>query len=108
MVKRCTVLFLPVSVISYPRKMFKQLSNNLLNLVSIMQICCLLPTFIEVVAEAGYFSLQPICWSALHFMRLLGVALARTYWRANRESQDSSGDIMSLLYILMHNDRGFK
>jgi hypothetical protein len=31
-------------------------------------------------------------------MRLLGVALANTYWRANRESQDSSGDIMSLIH----------
>ena len=40
-VKRCTVLLLPVSVISYPRKMFKQLSNNLPNLVSIMRICCM-------------------------------------------------------------------
>ena len=34
MVKRCTVLFLPASVIDIPRKMFKQLSNDLLSLVS--------------------------------------------------------------------------
>jgi hypothetical protein len=82
-----------------PRKIFKRLSNNLLNLVSyyanllhamnlLLRLQLMLVTFL-CSRNVGLLRISWDCWV---------FTLAKTYWQANRESQDSSGDIISLMH----------
>ncbi len=82
-----------------PRKIFKRLSDNLLNLVSYyanllhaMNLLFRLKLMLVVFPCSRYVGLVRISWDCW------GFTLANTYWRANRESQDSSGDIKSLMH----------
>ncbi len=81
------------------RKIFKRLRNNLLNLVNYyanflhaMNLTFRLKLMLVIILCSRYVGLLCISWDCWDF------TLENTYLRANRESQDSSGDIISLMH----------
>ncbi len=82
-----------------PRKIFKRSSNNLLHLVSYylhllhaMNLSFRLKLMLVLILCSQYVGLLCISWDCWD------VALANTYWRANRKSQDPCSDIISLMH----------
>ncbi len=81
-----------------PRKMLKQLSNNLLSLVSLnANVLPVTNLFFRLfLRQVIVFAVKYLICFAFH--EIAGRVPGVTCWRANCESQDSSGDMMSLLH----------